>query len=650
MDSNRLIELIKFPESSSSEEREELLQLCQAFPFSAILKIVRAKIASINQSPELNKYLTSAAISTVDRVNLKHYIRSNEWEVSTLTSGQELPQEPEAEVSPAVDLTVETGSIQTEKEAFIEKIEREEKSEIKKEIPSGKTVKKKQKKDSEEKNGSTDVEESKEKVLDAGKPVPDSTPEKMAPEDIPAQPVESIHDTKKQEQENKAVGKGKDKISESESKRKAIEPSEPPESRETAELKEELSEKPAQKSISHKEEPDEITDATKVTPKSDSQKTKIPESPEKREEEISEKVSPGKEAQGKKDREEKLELSLPPEEKPEEIPAEKQVPAEPKREEPVSEKASDKEEVGPLASDLLKNIQEYRKNREFFEKMLDDHHKSGTESNLGGKNDQSGIAESGKEAIKTSKHKKDKKKKSESVKDKKDEKSAGKINEPEDELAIKKNFRDQDRKTGEELAETPESANSREEKKPDGKQQEKDSSNQKESSSEESRMRDERTVHVPDQDKRIPSEILDEKTIEKVTEEQKSEGYQVYEEEDPEVIKDFLEKISDEVEGFTHLKKLKKEEQVEIIERFIRSEPKIKNIKTAQALREREDLSAPSVKFKDDIISENLANIMKNQGKTEQAIDIYKKLIWKFPQKKAYFALQIEELKKKLGK
>jgi ABC-type Zn uptake system ZnuABC Zn-binding protein ZnuA len=41
---------------------------------------------------------------------------------------------------------------------------------------------------------------------------------------------------------------------------------------------------------------------------------------------------------------------------------------------------------------------------------------------------------------------------------------------------------------------------------------------------------------------------------------------------------------------------------------------------------------------------------MIKQGKHEKAIDIYKKLIWKFPQKKAYFATQIEELKKKLKK
>ena len=34
------------------------------------------------------------------------------------------------------------------------------------------------------------------------------------------------------------------------------------------------------------------------------------------------------------------------------------------------------------------------------------------------------------------------------------------------------------------------------------------------------------------------------------------------------------------------------------------------------------------------------------QGKKDKAIEVLKKLIWKFPQKKAYFAAQIEDLKK----
>ncbi|MCA6432085.1 MAG: hypothetical protein IM574_00635 [Cytophagales bacterium] len=46
------------------------------------------------------------------------------------------------------------------------------------------------------------------------------------------------------------------------------------------------------------------------------------------------------------------------------------------------------------------------------------------------------------------------------------------------------------------------------------------------------------------------------------------------------------------------------------------------------------------------IVSETLVEILLKQGKTEKAVEMLKKLIWKFPQKKAYFAARIEELKK----
>ena len=87
------------------------------------------------------------------------------------------------------------------------------------------------------------------------------------------------------------------------------------------------------------------------------------------------------------------------------------------------------------------------------------------------------------------------------------------------------------------------------------------------------------------------------------------------------------------------------EEQINIIDQFIKADPKIK-VKSAAKKSPIEDLSKSSQQFHDEVISENLAQIMKNQGKTKQAINIYKKLIWKFPQKKSYFATQIDKIKK----
>ena len=83
----------------------------------------------------------------------------------------------------------------------------------------------------------------------------------------------------------------------------------------------------------------------------------------------------------------------------------------------------------------------------------------------------------------------------------------------------------------------------------------------------------------------------------------------------------------------------------DIIDKFIAEEPSITpNKKSAD---NQSDLSKPSSVLKEDLVSENLAVIFANQGKTAKAIEIYKKLIWKFPQKKASFAARIEELKQK---
>lgn len=86
--------------------------------------------------------------------------------------------------------------------------------------------------------------------------------------------------------------------------------------------------------------------------------------------------------------------------------------------------------------------------------------------------------------------------------------------------------------------------------------------------------------------------------------------------------------------------------QQEIIEQFIDKEPSISTKKAPDATTFQEDLSKTSTSFGENLISENLAQILVAQGKKKKAIDIYKKLIWKFPQKKSYFAGLIEDLQK----
>lgn len=84
-------------------------------------------------------------------------------------------------------------------------------------------------------------------------------------------------------------------------------------------------------------------------------------------------------------------------------------------------------------------------------------------------------------------------------------------------------------------------------------------------------------------------------------------------------------------------------EQNEIIDQFIKAAPAIPKAKPELP---KADLAETSSHFSDNIVSETLVTILIKQGKKVKAIEMLKKLIWKFPQKKAYFAAQIEELKK----
>jgi len=83
-------------------------------------------------------------------------------------------------------------------------------------------------------------------------------------------------------------------------------------------------------------------------------------------------------------------------------------------------------------------------------------------------------------------------------------------------------------------------------------------------------------------------------------------------------------------------------EQGEIIDNFIKVAPTLPRTKPGEP---GADLSLESANYSDQIVSETLVEILLKQGKKAKAIEMLKKLIWKFPQKKAYFAAQIEALK-----
>jgi hypothetical protein len=82
-----------------------------------------------------------------------------------------------------------------------------------------------------------------------------------------------------------------------------------------------------------------------------------------------------------------------------------------------------------------------------------------------------------------------------------------------------------------------------------------------------------------------------------------------------------------------------------LIDRFLRSQPRIKNAaRPAPTDAPQDDLSVRSTSAPPSLASESLAKILVKQGKTARAIEIYEQLMQRQPEKKAYFAAQIDLL------
>lgn len=85
--------------------------------------------------------------------------------------------------------------------------------------------------------------------------------------------------------------------------------------------------------------------------------------------------------------------------------------------------------------------------------------------------------------------------------------------------------------------------------------------------------------------------------------------------------------------------------KTELIDAFIRNNPSITRGKPE--FFNPIDSARRSVVDQENIVSETLARIYKNQGHIDKAISVYKKLSLKYPEKSSYFAARIEDAKKK---
>ena len=91
------------------------------------------------------------------------------------------------------------------------------------------------------------------------------------------------------------------------------------------------------------------------------------------------------------------------------------------------------------------------------------------------------------------------------------------------------------------------------------------------------------------------------------------------------------------------------EAKVDLIEQFIKVNPSIQprnDISIAQ--NDLIELNDTSENENDEFITETLSRIYLKQGHLQKAIDSFRRLSLKFPEKSAYFAEQIEEIKKML--
>jgi hypothetical protein len=90
----------------------------------------------------------------------------------------------------------------------------------------------------------------------------------------------------------------------------------------------------------------------------------------------------------------------------------------------------------------------------------------------------------------------------------------------------------------------------------------------------------------------------------------------------------------------------KKEEQKSIIDKIIESNPGNIRLNPAQKFFAPDNKAKESLFENEDLVTETLARIYALQGNTSKAIRAYEILSLRFPQKSAYFASLIENLKK----
>ena len=94
----------------------------------------------------------------------------------------------------------------------------------------------------------------------------------------------------------------------------------------------------------------------------------------------------------------------------------------------------------------------------------------------------------------------------------------------------------------------------------------------------------------------------------------------------------------------------KAEEKIDLIDQFIKINPTIQpRVEIPTERYDLFELNDDSESENDEFITETLSRIYLKQGHYQKAIDSFRRLSLKFPEKSVYFAQQIEEIKKLLN-
>jgi len=88
-----------------------------------------------------------------------------------------------------------------------------------------------------------------------------------------------------------------------------------------------------------------------------------------------------------------------------------------------------------------------------------------------------------------------------------------------------------------------------------------------------------------------------------------------------------------------------KDKKMELIDRFIKQSPSISRPDKADFFDPQQEAVNSTFDDDDFLVTETLARIHTDQGNIEKALEIYEKLILKFPEKSSYFAALIQNLK-----